>query len=41
MHSLMKKTEEAMVFVGHLIDFRLETKAKKVMVDFTFDTLYR
>ena len=30
------------VFGGHLkIDFRYETEARKVMVDFKFDALYR
>ena len=37
---IMKKSQETMVFNGTSIDFRCETEARKVMVDFKFDALY-
>ena len=38
----MNKSKETTVFGGcPEIDFRYETKARKVMVDFKFDALYR
>ena len=38
----MNKSQELTVFGGQPeIDFRCETKARKVMVDFKFDDLYR
>ena len=39
---IMKKSQENDGFWRELeIDFRYETKARKVMVDFKFDALYR
>ena len=38
--SIMNKSQETTVFHGRQ-DFRYETKARKVMVDFKFDALYR
>ena len=43
-HSLliMNKSPETTVFTrAPVIDFRYETKARKVMIDFKFDALYR
>ena len=38
----MNKSQESTVFGGHQkLTFRYETKARKVMVDFKFDGLYR
>ena len=37
---IMNKLQETMVFNGE-INFCYETKAKKVMIDFKFDALYR
>ena len=40
--SIMNKSQETTVFHrAPEIDFRYETKARKVMVDFKFDALYR
>ena len=40
--SIMNKSQETTVFQrAPEIDFRYETKARKVMVDFKFDALYR
>ena len=40
--SIMNKSQETTVFHrAPEIDFRCETKARKVMVDFKFDALYR
>ena len=38
---IMNKLQESTVFGGSEIDFRYETEARKVMVDFKFDALYR
>ena len=38
MTMIINKSQEMMVFSG---DFRHETEARKVMVDFKFDALYR
>ena len=39
---IMNESQEMTVFGGRMkIDFRYETKARKVMVDFKFDALYR
>ena len=38
--SIMNKSQEIFLRVPE-IDFRYETKARKVMVDFKFDALYR
>ena len=45
-HSLIiiiikNKSQETTVFSAPQVDFRYETKARKVMVDFKFDALYR
>ena len=37
---IMKKSQETTVF-SRQIDFRYETEARKEMVDFKFDALYR
>ena len=40
--SIMNKSQETTIFLqAPEIDFRYETKARKVMVDFKFDALYR
>ena len=40
--SIMNKSQETTVFRGRQkLDFRYETKARKVMVDFKFDALYK
>ena len=39
--SIMNKLQEMTVFHKLQIDFRCETKARKVMVDFIFHALYR
>ena len=38
---IMNKLQETTVFHGRQIDFRYETKARKVIVYFKFDALYR
>ena len=38
--NIMNKSQETM-FLAPELDFRYETKAKKVIVDFKFDALYR
>ena len=38
---IMNKSQETTVFHGCQNDFRYETKARKVMVHFKFDALYR
>ena len=38
---IMNLSQETKVVTGPEIDFRNETEARKVMVDFKFDTLYR
>ena len=37
---ITNKSQESSVFGAPEIDFRYETKARKVMVDFKFDALY-
>ena len=38
---IMNKSQESTVLAGAEINFRYETKARKVMVDFKFDALSR
>ena len=38
--SIMNKSQETTFFRTPEIDFRYEAKARKVMVDFNFDSLY-